>query len=258
MHPLFHRFHEAWHAHHHHHAHGRRGFAGFGGRHGLSDGPSGVGFDGFNRGRKLGSADLQLLLLALLAERPSHGYELIKALDERSKGYYAPSPGMVYPALTYLEEIGHASVEAQGAKKLYSITEAGLTHLEGQRSAVDALLQQLAYIGQRMEEFRRAMGPGDDGRRLRCRSEFRWPGTRPARCRRTRSARRAPQPEVRADRKVRRGRRRTAPDRGHPRACRSRDPRQQVSRGRVGNTLDHHVLAHCSHRSLAAPSFLPR
>ena len=163
MHPFFHRFHEAFHRHHHHHMnrHGHRGFAGFGGRHGFSAGPSGVGFDGLNRGRKLGSADLQLLLLALLAERPSHGYELIKALDERSNGYYAPSPGMVYPALTYLEEIGHASVEPQGAKKLYSITETGLTHLEGQRASVDALLEQLAYIGKRMDEVRRAMGSGD-------------------------------------------------------------------------------------------------
>jgi DNA-binding PadR family transcriptional regulator len=122
--------------------------------------PHGAGFDGLNRGRKLGSADLQLLLLALLAEHASHGYELIKALDERSNGYYTPSPGMVYPALTYLEEIGHASVELQGAKKLYSITAEGLTHLEGQRATVDALLEQLAYIGQRMAQVRSAMGGG--------------------------------------------------------------------------------------------------
>jgi DNA-binding PadR family transcriptional regulator len=164
MHPLFHRFHEAFHHHHHQHhlnRHGHRGFAGFGGRHGMPGDPQAAGFDGLGRGRKLGSADLQLLLLALLAERPSHGYELIKALDERSNGYYTPSPGMVYPALTYLEEIGHASVEPQGAKKLYSITEAGLTHLEGQRASVDALLEQLAYIGKRMDEVRRAMAGGD-------------------------------------------------------------------------------------------------
>jgi len=161
MHPFFSRVHDAFHRHHHdYHAsrHGHRGFAGFGGRHGFPGDARGAGFDGLNRGRKLGSADLQLLLLALLAERASHGYELIKALDERSNGYYTPSPGMVYPALTYLEEIGHASVEVQGAKKLYSITTGGLTHLEGQRASVDALLEQLAYIGQRMEQMRRAMG----------------------------------------------------------------------------------------------------
>ena len=116
MHPFFHTIHDAFHRHHHghHHRHGmhrgHRGFAGFGGRHGFPGDASRSGMDGLQRGRKLGAGDLQLLLLALLAERPSHGYELIQLLDERSKGYYSPSPGMVYPALTYLEEIGHASV----------------------------------------------------------------------------------------------------------------------------------------------------
>ena len=66
-----------------------------------------MGGDGMPGGRKLGSADLQLLLLALLAERPAHGYELIRTLEQRSGGFYAPSPGMVYPALTFLDEIGH-------------------------------------------------------------------------------------------------------------------------------------------------------
>ncbi len=160
MHPLFQHFHKAIHRHPHHASRGHRGFGGFGGRSGFPGDPRGASLDGLNRGRKLGSADLQLLLLALLAERPSHGYELIKALDERSNGYYTPSPGMVYPALTYLEEIGHAIVEVQGTKKLYSITAEGLTHLESQRATVDALLEQLAYIGQRMDEVRRAMASG--------------------------------------------------------------------------------------------------
>jgi len=76
-------------------------------------------------GRKLASGDLQLLVLALLADKPRHGYEIIKALEERSKGFYTPSPGMVYPALTYLEEIGYATVAADGARKLYHITASG-------------------------------------------------------------------------------------------------------------------------------------
>ncbi len=79
----------------------------------------GMGGRPFGMGRKLASVDLQLLILGLLAEKPRHGYEIIKALDERSKGFYIPSPGMVYPALTYLEEIGHATVEADGSRKLY-------------------------------------------------------------------------------------------------------------------------------------------
>ena len=166
MRSLFNRVHHALHRHHCHPGrHSHRGFAGFGGHFGFG-GRDGAGFGGLGRGRKLGSADLQLLLLALLAERPSHGYELIRSLDERSHGYYVPSPGMVYPALTYLEELGHASVESQGSKKLYRITEAGLSHLESQRAGVDAMLEQLAWLGDRMDHLRRAMHGaerGDDG-----------------------------------------------------------------------------------------------
>ncbi|MES2909962.1 MAG: PadR family transcriptional regulator, partial [Pseudomonadota bacterium] len=139
MHPFFKNIHDhvsARHAAHHerhaarhaaHHAIGGRGFGGFrfdfGG--GFPGEGKGGGRGGMGPGRKLGSADLQLLILALLAEKPRHGYEIIKALDERSNGFYSPSPGMVYPALTYLEEIGYATVAAEGAKKLYSITETG-------------------------------------------------------------------------------------------------------------------------------------
>ena len=107
-------------------------------------------------GRKLGSNELQLIILALLAERPRHGYEIIKALDELSKGFYAPSPGMVYPALTYLEEVGYASVEAEGSKKLYRITEAGRAKLDEHRAHADALMAQLAHVGDKMERVRRA------------------------------------------------------------------------------------------------------
>ena len=162
----WHQAHEALHRHHHHRHAGRHGgrhhgFLGFGADFG-HDFPGGRGAGAFGPGRKLGSADLQLLLLALLAEKPSHGYELIKALDERSNGYYSPSPGMVYPALTYLEEIGHASVQAEGTKKLYNITDAGLGHLEQNRAAVDMLLQQLQWLGRKMDHLRRAMA-GDRG-----------------------------------------------------------------------------------------------
>jgi DNA-binding PadR family transcriptional regulator len=143
----------------HHGPHG--GFFGFGHHFGEGFGPGGRGGGpgGFGPGRKLGSADLQLLLLALLAEKPSHGYELIKALEERSSGYYSPSPGMVYPALTYLEELGHASVEPEGTRKLYRATAAGLNHLADNRAAIDTLLAQLQQIGQRMQKMRRGLRP---------------------------------------------------------------------------------------------------
>jgi len=140
-------------------------------RHGLGGfvagfmGDRGFGGGGFYTGRKLTSGDLQLIILALLAEKPSHGYELIKALEERSNRFYSPSPGMVYPALSYLEEIGYATVEAEGPKKLYRITDEGRRHLEENRVAVEAILAELKRIGSRMDDVRRAFfghGAGDD------------------------------------------------------------------------------------------------
>jgi DNA-binding PadR family transcriptional regulator len=140
--------------------HGGRGFGHFG--RGFMEGDMGGG-RAFGMGRKLASVDLQLLILGLLAEKPRHGYEIIKALDERSKGFYIPSPGMVYPALTYLEEIGHATVEVEGSRKLYHITDAGKEHLDNNRSAVDALFAQFARIGERMDRVRRAMRAEETG-----------------------------------------------------------------------------------------------
>jgi DNA-binding PadR family transcriptional regulator len=143
------------------HDRGGRGFGRFMGGDGF-----GPGGPAFRTGRKLASGDLQLLVLALLAEKPRHGYEIIKELDERSHGFYAPSPGMVYPALTYLEEIGHATVEADGTKKLYHITEEGKAHLEKNRATVDGILAQLEQIGERMAHVRRVFSgeqpAGDD------------------------------------------------------------------------------------------------
>jgi DNA-binding PadR family transcriptional regulator len=136
--------------------HGRHhGFGAFGGE----------GERGFGRGRKLAAGDLQLIILALLERKPRHGYELIKELDEQSGGFYSPSPGMIYPALTYLEEIGHATVEAEGTKKLYSITAAGQAHLVANRPLADAMLAQLGRIASKMDRVRRAFSddaPGDE------------------------------------------------------------------------------------------------
>jgi DNA-binding PadR family transcriptional regulator len=140
--------------------HGGRGFGHFG--KGFMDSGD-MGGRAFGMGRKLASVDLQLLILGLLADKPRHGYEIIKALDERSKGFYIPSPGMVYPALTYLEEIGHATVEADGARKLYQITDAGQEHLESNRGTVEALFAQFERVGERMDRVRRAMQAEETG-----------------------------------------------------------------------------------------------
>lgn len=153
--------------HHHHHHHpafaiGRHG--GGGGRHGWGRGGGfwGPGGEGLPRGRRLSSAELQLVILALLEQQPAHGYELIRALEERSGGFYAPSPGVIYPALTYLDEIGHAACEPEGNRKLYRITDAGREHLEANRASAEAILEALSRIGGRMEEVREAFaGVGD-------------------------------------------------------------------------------------------------
>jgi DNA-binding PadR family transcriptional regulator len=131
----------------------RGGHDGFGRHHGEHS-DRGRDFDGFERGRKFGSNELQLLILALLAERARHGYELIKEIEQRSGGWYVPSPGMVYPALSYLEDAGYASVEAAGAKKLYTISVAGLAWLDEQRTSVEALWSLLARFGERMGRMR--------------------------------------------------------------------------------------------------------
>jgi DNA-binding PadR family transcriptional regulator len=141
-----------------------RGFGRFMGGFGGFSGGRGFGGPDFRTGRKLGGDELQLLLLALLDEKPSHGYELIKLLGERSGGFYSPSPGMVYPALTYLEEVGYASVVAEGAKKLYSLTPEGRAFLDEHREEAKAILSQLETIGQRMGDVRRAFsGEEDEG-----------------------------------------------------------------------------------------------
>ena len=150
--------------------HGGRGFGRFG-RGFIESG--GIGGRGFGMGRKLASVDLQLLILRLLADKPHHGYEIIKALDERSQGFYVPSPGMVYPALTYLEEIGHATVEAEGTRKLYHITEAGRGHLAQNRAAADALFAQFGRVAERMERVRRALNIEETGEEFESEAERR-------------------------------------------------------------------------------------
>jgi predicted O-methyltransferase YrrM/DNA-binding PadR family transcriptional regulator len=111
-------------------------------------------------GRKLSSSDLQLILLALLANQPAHGYELIKALEDHSHGLYVPSPGMIYPALTYLEEVGFASTEMEGNKKRYRLTKAGRNHFEQNRDAAARILSDMERIGAQMAQARQAMESG--------------------------------------------------------------------------------------------------
>ena len=99
-------------------------------------------------GRLFAHGDLRLVILSLIADKPRHGYEIIKAIEEQVAGAYFPSPGVVYPTLTMLEELGHVTVEAgPGAKRLHSITPEGTQFLDANRPAVDALLARIAEAG---------------------------------------------------------------------------------------------------------------
>jgi len=92
--------------------------------------------------------DLKFVILQLLDEKPRHGYDVIKELEERSGGRYTPSPGTVYPTLTLLEDMGYASaVVEEGGKKVYSITDEGRKYLADNRSTVDDVFERLAQVG---------------------------------------------------------------------------------------------------------------
>lgn len=117
-----------------------RGFAGeFGGRHRRHG----------MRGRVFDHGDLRYLLLHLIAEKPRHGYELIKAIEEKFGGMYSPSPGVIYPTLTMLEELGQIRLaEGDGTKKAYAVTEEGRAFLAANHAAVEQVLARMAEAAQ--------------------------------------------------------------------------------------------------------------
>jgi DNA-binding PadR family transcriptional regulator len=143
--------------HHHRHFHAmRRGMGRHGGMSGRFGGPDWEDFGGrgFRGGRVFDQGDLRLVVLKLIEEKPRHGYELIKAIEERLAGAYSPSPGVVYPTLSLLEELGHVALSsAEGGKKLYEITEAGRAFLAENEAAV-------AEVMGRIETVRAAFGAG--------------------------------------------------------------------------------------------------
>jgi len=162
-----------------HHGHGDRhrhkfgpgggfpGFPGFG-RGGFPGGPGGFGPAGFGRGggrgeRFLEQGDLRWLVLDLIAAQPRHGYEIIKAIEEMLGGAYSPSPGVIYPTLTFLEETGLIDSAAQGNKKLYSITDEGTTALVDNADALNVIKARIGEVKSRFggapaPELARAMG----------------------------------------------------------------------------------------------------
>jgi DNA-binding PadR family transcriptional regulator len=152
-------------------ARGPFGKGGFGGDFGRGfgegfpgpGGPGGLRGRGGKRRRLFDQAELQSLLLALIAEQPRHGYELIKEIETLTGGEYAPSPGIVYPALTFMEEQGViAAIGAEGSRKAYEATEEGRKQVEAQAEIVAALRERLTALAEARDKtdpapVRRAM-----------------------------------------------------------------------------------------------------
>ena len=124
--------------------------------------PSGPGRG--RRGRMFDGSELRLVLLKLIADQPRHGYDLIREIEELTGGAYAPSPGVVYPTITLLADMDLIEEQkAEGAKKLFAVTEAGTAHLAERAEEVDALFARLTELGAERQRpdsasVRRAMG----------------------------------------------------------------------------------------------------
>ena len=120
---------------------------------------------GRGRGRRMfDGGELRLVLLRMIADEPRHGYELIKAIEELTGGAYAPSPGVVYPTLTMLAEMGLiAEQQTDDSRKRFAVTPEGAMHLEENREQVEALMERLTAVGAERARtdgapIRRAMG----------------------------------------------------------------------------------------------------
>jgi DNA-binding PadR family transcriptional regulator len=115
------------------------------------------GWSGGRRGRRarrmFESGELRLVLLKLIADEPRHGYDLIRAIEELTGGEYAPSPGVVYPTLTLLQDMGlieEAAVE--GARKPFEVTDEGRAHLAEREDEIEALFERLRDLAPRAEQ----------------------------------------------------------------------------------------------------------
>ena len=105
----------------------------------------------------LAQSDLRLVALALIAETPRRGYEIIKLIEEKTADWYSPTPSVVYPTLTGLAEAGYATATTE-PPRLYTITDNGRTYLQQNRDPAEAVLNRLTALGERVNRWRRALG----------------------------------------------------------------------------------------------------
>ena len=143
--------------------HGMRGGFGHVARHWGVRGERGSRGEGRSR-RMFDGGELRLVLLKLIADEPRHGYDLIRQIEELTGGAYAPSPGVVYPTITLLDDMGFiAQQQSEGAKKAFAVTEAGAAELDANKELVETLMARLTALGDERQKtdvksVRRAMG----------------------------------------------------------------------------------------------------
>ncbi|HEX4600129.1 MAG TPA: PadR family transcriptional regulator [Gemmatimonadales bacterium] len=132
---------------------------------GFAFGPRGGFWRGARRGRGqwFESGDMRYVILKLLEDKPRHGYEVMKALEEQLRGCYSPSPGTVYPTLQLLEDEGLVVAKDVGGKKVYEVTDAGRKFLEEHRDVVDDIFERVRdtvdrALGGAMADVNRAVG----------------------------------------------------------------------------------------------------
>src|SRR6185437_3841761 len=137
-----------------HHSRGQNGYGHSFGHRGRHHGFGRGGWDhgeegrGGRRRRVFDSSELRLVLLKLIADQPRHGYDLIRAIEDLTGGAYVPSPGVVYPTLTLLQEMGHIEEAAsEGARRAFAVTADGAAHLAAKKPEVEELFARLAQLG---------------------------------------------------------------------------------------------------------------
>ena len=132
---------------------------------------------GFTHGPFFRKGDFKVVILDLLKDKPRYGYEIIRELEERFQGMYTPSPGIVYPTLQYLEELGYVTSSAQDGKKIYTINEAGNKYLAekgearediknrmkawwdtGMRHELRDVLHEMKHLGWLLRQYGRKVG----------------------------------------------------------------------------------------------------
>jgi len=99
--------------------------------------------------RVFDQGDLRFVILKLISEKESHGYDIIRGIEEKVGGAYSPSPGVVYPTLNLLEEMGYLTSRPEGGKKLFTVTDEGRAALAANQSSVDAIFERITELHER-------------------------------------------------------------------------------------------------------------